>query len=115
MAYEVVFAADAGRDFTLILEFLIESYSGFGENAETAIERAEARVQSIREDITRLGQLPHRGTLHDDVLPGLRHVTIGRAIVWFTIDEDQERVCVLAIFFGAEDHIRKMLTRLLGG
>lgn len=114
MAYDVVFAADARRDFTLIFEFLADSYIGFGDEAETAILRAEARVQSIREDITQLGQLPYRGTLHDEMLPGLRHLTIGQAIVWFDIDEDVKLVRVLAVFFGGQDHIRRMLTRLLG-
>lgn len=105
MAYEVVFAADARRDFTLIFEFLVDSYIGFGEDTETAIMRA---------DITRLGQLPCRGTLHDERLPGLRHLTIGQAIAWFDTDEDVKLVRVLAIFFGGQDHIRRMLTRLLG-
>jgi len=114
MEYEVVFAADARRDFTLIFEFLFDSYVGFGDDTETAIVRAETRVQSIRADITQLGQLPYRGTLHDEMLPGLRHLTIGQAIVWFDIDEDVKLVRVLAVFFGGQDHIRRMLTRLLG-
>ncbi len=114
MVYEVVFAADARRDFTLIFEFLVDSYVGFGDDTETAILRAEERVQAIREDITQLGQLPYRGTLHDDMLPGLHHLTIGQAIAWFDIDEDVKRIRVLAVFFGGQDHIRKMLTRLLG-
>jgi len=114
MVYEVVFAADAKRDFTLIFEFLVDSYVGFGDDTETAIVRAQARVQSIREDITRLGHLPCRGTLHDDRLPGLRHLTIGQAIAWFDINEDVKLVRVLAVFFGGQDHIRRMLTRLLG-
>jgi plasmid stabilization system protein ParE len=114
MAYEVVFAADARHDFTLIFEFLVDSYVGFGDDTETAIMRAETRVQSIRADIAQLGQLPYRGTLHDEMLPGLRHLTIGQAIVWFDIEEDVKLVRVLAVFFGGQDHIRRMLTRLLG-
>lgn len=114
MAYEVVFAADVRHDFTLIFEFLVDSYVGFGDDTETAIVRAETRVQSIREDIIQLGQLPYRGTLHEEMLPGLRHLTIGQAIVWFDIDEDVKLVRVLAVFFGGQDHIRRMLIRLLG-
>ena len=48
------------------------------------------------------------------MLPGLRHLTIGQAIVWFDIDEDVKLVRVLAVFFGGQDHIRRVLTRLLG-
>lgn len=113
MAYDVVFAADAARDFALIFDFLFDSYVGFGEDFEPAVTRAEERVQSIRKDIVGLGRKPHRGTLHDDILPGLRHVTIGRAIVWFDIEEDAKRVRIFAVFFGGQDHIRRMMLRLL--
>lgn len=115
MDYEVAFAADATRDFALIFDFLVDAYVGFGEDAETAIARAESRVQSLREDIERLGAKPHRGTLHNDLLPGLRHLTIGQTIVWFDVDEEAKTVRVLAVFFGGQDHVRRMLVRLLGG
>lgn len=111
--YEVTFSADAERDFELIFEFLFESHIGFGEAAASAIDRAEERVQAIRADIEGLAGAPHRGTLHDGILPGLRHVTLGRAIVWFDIVEDDNVVRVLAVFFGGQDHVRHMLVRLL--
>lgn len=113
MAYRVTFSADAERDFDLIFAFLLESYIGFGEAPETAIDRAEERMQSIHADIETLSQTPHIGSLHDEILPGLRHVTLGRAIVWFDILEDEKDIRVLAVFFGGQDHIRHMLTRLL--
>lgn len=114
MAYKVTFAADAERDFELVFDFLFESYVEFGEAAGPAIDRAEERIQSIRADIEALAKVPHRGTVHDDILPGLRHVTLGRAVVWFDIVEDQRNVRILAVFFGAQDHVRRMLARLLG-
>ena len=46
-------------------------------------------------------------------MPGLRHLTIDRAIYWFDVNEAEQRVRVLAIFFGGQDHVRHMLTRLL--
>lgn len=114
MAFRVRFAADAERDFELIFGFLVDSYLSFGEAVETAIERAEERVQSIREDAESIAESPYRGTLHDDLLPGLRHVTLGRAIIWFDIVERSEEVRILAVFFGGQDHRRRMLARLLG-
>lgn len=57
---------------------------------------------------------PHRGERHDDILPGLRHLAIDRAIYWFDVDEGREAVRVLAVFFGGQDHVRHMLVRLLG-
>lgn len=114
MAFKVVFAADAERDFELIFDFLVESYLDFGESGETAVDRALERVQSIREDAKNIAKSPYRGTLHDDLLPGLRHVTLGRAIFWFDVDEKSEEARILAVFFGGQDHYRRMLVRLLG-
>ena len=113
MAYRVSFAAEAERDFELIFEFLVDSYLGFGEAIQPAIKQAERRVQSIREEIEGLAAAPHRGTLHDDLLPGLRHVTLGRAVIWFDIVEESQELRILAVFFGGQDHQRRMLARLL--
>jgi toxin ParE1/3/4 len=113
MAHKVTFSADAERDFELVFEFLFESYIDFGEAAASAIDRAEERVQAIRADIEDLAKAPHRGSLHQDILPGLRHVTLGRAVVWFDIIEEKEDVRVLAVFFGGQDQFRHMLARLL--
>ncbi len=44
--------------------------------------------------------------------PGLRHVTKGRAIFYFFIDEATKSVHGLAVFFGGQDHHQHMLARL---
>lgn len=113
MAYRLTFSSDAERDFELVFEFLLESYVDFGETAASAIDRAEERVQAIRADIEAFANAPYRGSLHEDVLPGLRHVTLGRAVVWFDVIEDKSNVRILAVFFGGQDHFRHMLARLL--
>ena len=56
---------------------------------------------------------PHRGERRDDLLPGLRHLAIGRATYWFDVDDDRQTVRVPAVFFGGRDHVRHMLARLL--
>ena len=61
-----------------------------------------------------LGEAPHQGTLRADLLPGLRSVTKDRAIFYFDIDDDRRTVRILAVFFGGQDHTRRMLMRLLG-
>jgi len=113
VTYSVTFSADAERDFELIFDYLFESYVGFGEAAASAINRAEERVQAIRGEIGGLAKAPHRGTLHEEILPGLRHATLGRAVVWFDIVEKAGDVRVLAVFPGGQDHFRHMLARLL--
>jgi plasmid stabilization system protein ParE len=112
-AYAVEFAAEVERDFELIFDFLEESYRGFGESSEDAMAHAAKRVEAIRATAVGLSKTPHRATRHPEVMPNLRHVTIDQAIYWFLVDEDAMIVRILAIFFGAQDYIRRMLARLL--
>ncbi len=111
--FEVVFSVDAERDFELVFEFLFESYLSFDEDIQSALEQAEKKTQSIRKTAETLSRHPYRGTLHDDLMQGLRHITIGRAIYWFDIAEDEQLVRIFAIFYGSQDHHLRMLTRLL--
>lgn len=110
MAFRIEFAADAARDLDLIVDHLVDSYVGFGEPVDEAFRRAAQRVRAIRRPAD---PLPHRGARHDALRAGLRHGTMGGAVYWFKIDEDAAVVRVLAIFFGGQDHIRRMLIRLL--
>lgn len=106
-------SAAAGRDLSLIFDHLAVSYIALGENAASALERAANRVRSINADMERLGEAPFQGTLRADLLPWLRQVTKDSAIFYFFTDEARERVDVLAVFFGGQDHQRHMLRRLL--
>ena len=113
MAFHLEFSADAERDFGLIFDHLLRSYLDFGESRESALDRAEARIREIRAGAERILTAPHRGERHDDLLSGLRHLAIGRAIYWFDFDDDRQTARVLAVFVGGQDHVRHMLTRLL--
>ena len=113
MDLRLEFSADAERDFGLIFDHLVDSYVAFGESAEDALHRAAERVLEIREEAERILAAPYRGESHDDILPGLRHLAIGRAIYRFDIDERRGAVRVLAVFFGGQDHVRHMMIRLL--
>ena len=113
MKFAVEFAAECERDFALIFEHLRENYIGFGESPEEALARAAHRIMAIRRAADRLAIYPVRGTARDDVLPGVRSLTIDRAIYWFDVDAAARKVRILAIFFGGQDHVRQMLVRLL--
>jgi toxin ParE1/3/4 len=113
LAWKVDFSAEAERDLNLILDFLLDQYMNFGEPPEVALDHAAKRVRGIRSDAGRLAKAPHRGTLHDDILPGLRHATIGKAIFWFDVDGSAAQVIVRGIFFGGQEHRIAMLRRLL--
>lgn len=113
MAFRLEFSEQSERDFRLIFDHLLESYLSFGEGVETAIDHAEARVLEIRASADRILTASHRGERHDDILPGLRHLTINRAIYWFDVHEERETIRILAVFFGGQDHVRHMLARLI--
>ncbi len=113
MRFAVEFSAAAEHDLELIFDHLVESYLGFGEGAEGAVDHAAQRVMAIRNTADRLARLPFCGTLRDDILPGVRFLAVDRAIYWFDVDEAARRVRVLAVFFGGQHHVRRMLLRLL--
>ncbi|MFM7707924.1 MAG: type II toxin-antitoxin system RelE/ParE family toxin, partial [Gammaproteobacteria bacterium] len=101
------------RDFELIFDHLLESYASFGEGLDEAATHAAQRVIAIRKAAARLATAPLRGAARDDVQSGVRHLTIDRATYWFEVDESARRVRVLAVFFGGQDQLRRMLMRLL--
>ena len=113
MTYRLEFSAEAETDFGLIFDHLLRSYLGFGESMESAFDHATTRVLEIRSAAAPIVSAPHRGERHDDILPGLRHLTIGRAIYSFDVDKTHRTVRILAVFFGGQDHVRRMLIRLL--
>ncbi len=92
MAFRLEFSAEAARDFGLIFDHLLEGYISFGESLERAIEHAEARVLEIRATPDRILSALRRGKSHDNILPGLRHLTINRAIYWFEVNEEKKTV-----------------------
>ena len=114
MPFAIEFSAESERDFELIFDHLFESYLGFGESVEEALDHATRRILDIRGAADRLSSFPIRGTARDDILPGVRYVSIDRAIYWFDVDEVAGKVRILAVFFGGQDHVRHMLVRLLG-
>jgi plasmid stabilization system protein ParE len=109
----VEFAEGALRDLELIFEHLTDAYRGFGEAHDEAAEHAARRIRGIVRSAGRIAAAPNRGATHDDLGPGVRHLTLDRAIYYFLLDG--ETVRVLAVFFGGQDHQRRMRLRLLQG
>ncbi len=112
--WTVEFAAAAERDFELIFDHLLRSYQDIGDDFDIAVDRAEQRVLSIQSTAQDLASVPYQGTLRPDILDGVRFVRHDKAVYWFVAHEDRKTVQVLAVFYGGQDHIRHMLTRLLG-
>ncbi len=115
MAYRVVRSKQSNLDLDLIFDHLLESYLTLGDTLPEALDRAANRIRSIEDDMQSIASAPFQGTAHPDLLPGLRHVTKNRAIFYFSLEEATEEIRILAVFFGGQDHQRRMLTRISGG
>jgi len=105
----------AERDLELLFHHLAESYMEFGSNPREAAAQAASCVRKIYDTTARIASAPMRGERHDDWMPGLRHLTLEKAVYWYLAEEDAQRVRILAIFYGGQDHQRRMLLRLLQG
>ncbi|WP_226629012.1 type II toxin-antitoxin system RelE/ParE family toxin [Alloyangia pacifica] len=115
MAYRVLRAAAVERDLELIFDFVASSAEALGEPAEAAFDMAARRIGGILDAMEGLGAVPHQGTRRPELGPALRHVTKDRAIFYFDVDDAAEELRVLAVFFGGQDHDRRILLRLLTG
>jgi plasmid stabilization system protein ParE len=111
--WTVVFAVEAINGLVLITEYLTQAYSGFGEALVEAQHHALERIEAIITAAERLATAPFRGESHDDLVPGLRHLALDRAVTWFRARAEQWEVQVLAVFFGGQDHQSRMMVRLL--
>ena len=97
----------------LITVYLTQSYCGFGEPPAEANRHAQVRNKAIIFAAERLATAPFRGECHHDLLLGLCHLALDRAVTWFRPCSEQREIQVFAVFFGGHDHQRQMLVRLL--
>ncbi|KAA1180166.1 type II toxin-antitoxin system RelE/ParE family toxin [Rhizobium tropici] len=111
--WNLEYSRDADREFELIFDHLFLAYLDLGDGPEEALERAADRIRKLRLAIDRLVETPHIGTLRSNILPGIRFLRPDGAAVWFLPIEERRTIVVAAIFFGGQDHIRRMLARLL--
>ena len=110
----IEFAPEARDDLRALFRHLYETHSTFGRSVREARDLARARARQVEANAQRLALAPGMGTRHDDLMQGLRHVTLDRAIYWFTVDEALQRVRVLAVWHGGQDHLARMMRRLTG-
>lgn len=113
MAFQIERSRQADRDLRAIFDFLFESGLSFGEAPPEAFARASKRIVAIEKALHHLAKAPYQGTLHPELLPGLRSVTKERAIIYFLLDDARETLRILALFFGGQDHQRAMVKRIL--
>ena len=107
------YSEHAERDFELIFDHLFDAYVELGDSPGETLERSAERIRKLRVEIDRLVDTPYIGTVRPDIHPGIRFLRRDKAAVWFLPVESEATLIVVAIFYGAQDHIRKMLSRML--
>ena len=75
-------------------------------------EVAERKLDAIAAAIRTLARTPHRGTIRDEIAPGLRAIpAAGRGVVVFIADDAARRVLVKAIGYAGSDWIIRAARR----
>lgn len=111
--WNLEYSEDAERDFELIFDHLFDSYVELGDPRDEALGHAAERLRKLRMEIDRLVETPWIGTIRADVYPEIRFLRRDKAAIWFLSAEGRRTIIVAAVFYGAQDHIRHMLARML--
>ncbi len=94
MIFRVVFSPESQEQLVALYGYIADAAS-----ADIAARYTEAIVGYCESLCT----FPHRGTMRDDVRPGLRITNYKkRAVIAF--DVDAEQVSILGIFYGGQDY-----------
>lgn len=103
MRYRLRFHPAVPKDLDAITRWLID---------HAGPEAAERRLGEIDEAIAGLRTLPHKGSIRDEIAPGLRAIPAGRkAVIAFTVDDDTREVFIHAVSYAGADWIGRSRTR----
>ena len=95
MNYRIRFHPLVARDLDAIAHWILD-YAGPDTAARKLVE--------IEASIATLKATPHKGSLRDDIAPGLRAIPAGRkAVIAFVVDVDQRDVVIYAVTYGGAD------------
>ena len=73
---------------------------------------AERKLEAIAGVIRTLAHTPHKGTIRDEIAPGIRAMpAAGRGVVVFTVDDTARRVLVKAIGYAGSDWFARAMRR----
>jgi toxin ParE1/3/4 len=103
MNYQIKFHPLVAIDLDLIASIIID-YAG--------PEVAARKLAEIEAVVTSLKDFPHRGSIRNEIAPGLRAIPAGRkAVIAFVVDDDAKEVLIYAISYGGSDWISRVGAR----
>ena len=93
--YRIVRHPQLAEDLTSIA-LLVAEYAG------TSV--ALRKIGEIEETIGKLRQVPHVGSIRDNIAPGVRAIpTAGKGVICFVVDDELKEVLVLAVSYAGSD------------
>lgn len=103
MTYRIRLHPAVAEDLAAIAE-MVAGYAG--------AQAAERRLQEIEAVVSSLAQTPLRGSLRDEIAPGLRAIPAGRkAVIAFSVDQARREVFVHVIGFAGSDWMARRADR----
>lgn len=103
MIYQIRFHPLVARDLDAIAQWVID-YAG--------TEEAARKVSKIEAAIATLRTTPHKGSLRNEIAPGLSAIPAGRkAVVAFLVDEEAGEALIYAVTYGGANWIRRIGAR----
>ena len=103
MKYRIRFHPLAQRDLDTISHWIVD---------HAGVEVSHRKLTEIQQTITDLAHLPHRGSIRDDIVPGLRAIPAARrAVIAFTVDEAAAEVLIQAVTYGGADWVGRTRSR----
>ena len=99
MIYRIRFHPLVAHDLDAIAHWIID-YVG--------PEAAARKLAEIEAAIATLKATPHKGSLRDEIAPGIRAIPAARkAVVAFVVDDDAREVLIYAVTYGGADWIKR--------
>ena len=103
MNYRIRVHPLVARDLDAIAHWILD-YAG-----PDAAARKLAEIEAV---IATLRTTPHKGSLRDEIAPGLRAIPAGRkAVVAFMVDDDAGEVLIFAVTYDGADWIGRTSAR----
>ena len=103
MTWRIRFHPLVERDLDTIARWIID---------HPGAEVAQRKLAEIEQTITDLAHLPHRGSVRDDMAPGLRAIPAGRkGVVVFTVDDTTKEAFIHAAMYGGTDWVGRGRSR----
>ena len=103
MIYRIRFHPLVARDLDAIAHWSID-YAG-PDAAARKLTEIEAAIATLR-------TTPHKGSLRDEIAPGLRAIPAGRkAVIAFVVNDDAGEVLIYAVTYGGADWVGRCSAR----